>query len=189
MILRLSSTDPTVVAAPHSLVHHGTYLVGRGKGCDFVIKNLSVSREHAEVTIGADCIRISDLGSLNGTFVREERIRNIELKPGETVRFGNVKFQLIGLAPAEEADAEHSTNAMPVNSTSELPALAQLSESQRKVLDLLLRGRAEKAVAAKLDLSRHTVHNHVKEIYRRLNVSSRAELLALFVSESKLGNQ
>ena len=39
-------------------------------------------------------------------------------------------------------------------------------------------GFAEKAVAAQLGLSRHTVHNHVRAIYRAYGVRSRAELLA-----------
>jgi pSer/pThr/pTyr-binding forkhead associated (FHA) protein len=189
MILRLISTDPTLIEAPPSLAQHGKYLVGRGKTCDFVIKNLSVSREHAEITAGVDTVRITDLGSLNGTFVRNERVRKVDLKPGESIRFGSVQFHLVGQEVADEANSEHSTDAIPVRSTSELPALVHLSEAQRRVLDQLLRGAAEKEVAVKLTLSQHTVHNHVKEIYKRLNVSSRAELLALFVSESKLGKK
>ena len=43
----------------------------------------------------------------------------------------------------------------------------------RRVLDLLLSGRSEKKVAAKLALSPHTVHNHAKEIYEKLGVSTR----------------
>ena len=60
-----------------------------------------------------------------------------------------------------------------------------MPDRQRSTLDLLLDGKSEKEVAARLDISPHTVHNHVKEIYKRMNVNSRPELLALFVSESK----
>ena len=38
-------------------------------------------------------------------------------------------------------------------------------------------------VATKLDISQNTVHNHVKGIYKKLGVSSRAELLAMFIQE------
>ena len=41
----------------------------------------------------------------------------------------------------------------------------------------LLDGDAEKQVATKLGLSRHTVHQYVKLLYRELQVSSRGELL------------
>jgi DNA-binding CsgD family transcriptional regulator len=40
-------------------------------------------------------------------------------------------------------------------------------------------------IAARLEISPHTIHNHVKEIYRKMGVNSRPELLARFVSESK----
>jgi DNA-binding NarL/FixJ family response regulator len=42
----------------------------------------------------------------------------------------------------------------------------------------LLAGRSEKEIAAKLDLSRHTIHNYVKALHQRFEVSSRGELLA-----------
>jgi DNA-binding NarL/FixJ family response regulator len=39
-------------------------------------------------------------------------------------------------------------------------------------------GSSEKQVSIKLGISRHTVHNYVKALHRRLGVSSRGELLA-----------
>lgn len=52
----------------------------------------------------------------------------------------------------------------------------------REVLGELLAGRSEKEIALQVGLSRHTVHDHVKRLYRRLDVSSRPELMALFVA-------
>ncbi len=187
MILRLTSTDPTLIDAPGYLVAGGKYKVGRIKTCEFVIKNLSVSREHAELTVDAQKVTIKDLKSLNGTFVDGARVDEVTLRPGQSVRFGSVLFHLVGQQTAgDDADSDQSTYSIPMHSTSDMPALTQLSEAQRRVLDLLLGGRSEKKVAAKLALSPHTVHNHVKEIYRRFEVGSRAELLALFVSDSRL---
>lgn len=40
-------------------------------------------------------------------------------------------------------------------------------------------------IAVHLGISRHTVHDHVKAIYRRAGVSSRAELLAFCYRFSK----
>jgi DNA-binding CsgD family transcriptional regulator len=56
---------------------------------------------------------------------------------------------------------------------------AALSPRLRQTLECLLEGDSEKQVAARLGLSRHTVHQYVTDLYRRLGVSSRAELLAL----------
>lgn len=54
----------------------------------------------------------------------------------------------------------------------------RLSRRLRQTLEALLTGDSEKQVAAKLGLSRHTVHIYVKALYRHFAVSSRGELLA-----------
>jgi DNA-binding CsgD family transcriptional regulator len=54
----------------------------------------------------------------------------------------------------------------------------RLSPRTRAILACLLEGDSEKSVAARLALSAHTVHGHVKTLYRTFGVSSRAELLA-----------
>jgi DNA-binding CsgD family transcriptional regulator len=46
-------------------------------------------------------------------------------------------------------------------------------------LSCLLEGTSEKQAAARLGLSRHTVHGYVKALYRHYRVNSRAELLVL----------
>jgi DNA-binding CsgD family transcriptional regulator len=56
-----------------------------------------------------------------------------------------------------------------------------LSPRARQTLEALIRGDSEKQVARKLGVSPHTVHVYVKQLYRRFGVSSRGELLALFV--------
>ena len=57
---------------------------------------------------------------------------------------------------------------------------AGLSVRARQVLEALLQGDTEKQIAARLGVSRHTVHDYVKEIYRRFKVSSRGELSAYY---------
>jgi DNA-binding CsgD family transcriptional regulator len=58
------------------------------------------------------------------------------------------------------------------------PLTAGLSPRMRDTLQHLLAGDSEKEVALKLKLSPHTVHIHVKSIYKRFKVSSRGELMA-----------
>jgi DNA-binding CsgD family transcriptional regulator len=48
----------------------------------------------------------------------------------------------------------------------------------RQIMDCLLEGDGEKQVALRLGLSRHTVHDYIKVLYRRLGVCSRAEFMA-----------
>lgn len=49
----------------------------------------------------------------------------------------------------------------------------------------LLRGQSEKQIAAELNVSIHTVHEYVKDLHRRLGVTSRGELLSRFLPSSK----
>ena len=56
-----------------------------------------------------------------------------------------------------------------------------LSRRMEQTLRSLLGGDSEKQVAAKLGLSQHTVHVYVKALYKRYGVSSRGELLAMWV--------
>jgi PAS domain S-box-containing protein len=57
-------------------------------------------------------------------------------------------------------------------------AWPKITPRQREVLDLLLRGHGEKEIAARLFVSKHTIHNHVKALYRAFGISSRFELFA-----------
>lgn len=55
------------------------------------------------------------------------------------------------------------------------PAQSDLSARERDVLGLLAQGERIADIAARLGISRHTVGDHVKSIYRKLNIGSRAE--------------
>jgi DNA-binding CsgD family transcriptional regulator len=55
-----------------------------------------------------------------------------------------------------------------------------LTERERDVVQLLLRGNSAKAIARGLEISPETARNHMKRIYPKLKVASQAELFALF---------
>ena len=52
-----------------------------------------------------------------------------------------------------------------------------LSPTERKVYDLLLKHMTERQVAQNLDRSHNTIHVHVRNIYRKLGVRTRQQLL------------
>ena len=52
---------------------------------------------------------------------------------------------------------------------------AELTAREREVLSLLAQGARSADIAAALGISRHTVGDHVKHIYRKLEIGSRAE--------------
>lgn len=60
--------------------------------------------------------------------------------------------------------------------------LASLTDRELDVVKLLLEGGSNEQIARLLHVSLQTVKSHVKAIFRKLDVRSRAELLARFVS-------
>lgn len=58
------------------------------------------------------------------------------------------------------------------------PSVSDLPPRVRQVLVCLMEGDSEKQAALRLGISRHTVHDYVKQLHHRFEVSSRGELLA-----------
>ena len=188
MLLRMICTDESLTNGPGYLVAGESYRVGRSSRCAFVVSDLSVSRFHAELSVNKGAVVLKDLNSRNGTFVDGLKIQETELRPGQSIHFGGVRFELVDHTQPDassNANSEISTFLFKGRPHVVPASLHLLSEAQRRVLDLLLVGMSEKEVATRLEISQHTVHNHVKEIYRKMNVNSRSELLALFVEAAK----
>lgn len=62
-----------------------------------------------------------------------------------------------------------------------LSTVRGLSPRLNTVLNLLLQGQGRKAIADQIDISIHTLNDYVKELYRRFDVHSQAELIRRFV--------
>jgi predicted component of type VI protein secretion system len=60
----------------------------------FQITDGSVSSHHAEILLHGPDIIIRDLNSTNGTFINNEKITETVLKPGQTLRFGQVELKI-----------------------------------------------------------------------------------------------
>jgi DNA-binding CsgD family transcriptional regulator len=61
------------------------------------------------------------------------------------------------------------------------PGWSTLPPRWRQALDCLLDGDSEKQAAARLGISRLTLHDYVRGLYRHFGVSSRGELMAFFL--------
>jgi DNA-binding CsgD family transcriptional regulator len=51
-----------------------------------------------------------------------------------------------------------------------------LTEREKQIAALLLKGRTSKLIAAELYLSENTVKTHIKNIYSKLGIKSKSEL-------------
>ncbi len=81
-------------AGSRFLLDKDRVLAGRHPDCDIFLDDISVSRRHATFTRVEGGYVVSDLGSLNGTYVNRDRIDgDIKLAGGDEVQLG--KYRLI----------------------------------------------------------------------------------------------
>jgi len=77
--------------------------IGRADGNSFQIIETTISARHCEVRLQGDELVVRDLLSTNGTFVQGRKIAEAVLKPGQTLRLGDVELRLeISAAPASK---------------------------------------------------------------------------------------
>ena len=74
---------------------------GRHRDSHIFLDDVTVSRRHAEFYRRGDRFTVRDVGSLNGTYVNQERIEEAALIGGDEVQIG--KFRLVFLTGAAEA--------------------------------------------------------------------------------------
>ena len=67
--------------------------VGRHPDSDIFLDDISVSRRHAVFSRSGRGYVVSDLGSLNGTYVNRDRIEKVQLKDSDEVQIG--KYRLV----------------------------------------------------------------------------------------------
>lgn len=82
----------------------GTLTIGTSPDADLVLRDPTVSRMHAELSLLPSGVRVKDLGSTNGTFVGESKIESVVLPAGSEVRFGKSRVELLAAdVPVPEA--------------------------------------------------------------------------------------
>jgi pSer/pThr/pTyr-binding forkhead associated (FHA) protein len=69
--------------------------IGRGRGTSVILPHPLVSRQHCELYEADGQLMVRDLGSLNGTFVNNQRITDALLAPGELLTVGTVTFRAV----------------------------------------------------------------------------------------------
>lgn len=78
------------------------------------------------------------------------------------------RLRLLGIRPRHWQRADRSATGWP-----------SLTETERAVADLIARGMSKKQAAEQMYLSPHTIDTHLRHVYRKLGISSRAQLRTL----------
>jgi hypothetical protein len=69
--------------------------IGRVEDNTFQLADPSVSSHHCEIVLRGTDVVIHDLGSTNGSFINGEKISESVLKPGQTLKLGQIELQLV----------------------------------------------------------------------------------------------
>ncbi|MCP4086403.1 MAG: FHA domain-containing protein [Actinomycetia bacterium] len=66
--------------------------VGRHPESRIFLDDITVSRRHVEITTAGDGYRVRDVGSLNGTYLNQQRVEEADLHNGDLLQVGRFKF-------------------------------------------------------------------------------------------------
>jgi pSer/pThr/pTyr-binding forkhead associated (FHA) protein len=114
--------------------------IGRVEDNTFQIAEPSVSSHHCEVLLRGNEVLVRDLNSTNGSFINGEKITEKVLKPGQTLRLGQIEMRL-------ETDVPAGQSKKPVDSTMVVPrgvSLNQLEQGSRAAFDTAGKGFSKK---------------------------------------------
>jgi len=87
--------------------------IGRGRGTSVILPHPLVSRQHCELYEADGQLMVRDLGSLNGTFVNNQRITDSLLAPGELLTVGTVTFRAVYEVEGSLPPSQSSTRKGP----------------------------------------------------------------------------
>ena len=122
----------------------GITSIGRGPDNTISLGEVekSVSRRHALITLTATRATIADQGSLNSTYVNDQKIKESVLRDGDRIRLGDAHFQFVHTLPAEVEQAATAKATVPpaiLLENTELPHVRRFATDATSVVmqDLL----------------------------------------------------
>ncbi len=109
-LAKITWTDPnTGISQEHVLTEGATAALGRSAGNDICIPDKHVSRRHAVITYRDGVFLISDLGSINGTFVNGKQVYEpFPLLSGDEIRLYVPRLYFTAADDEERQIAENS---------------------------------------------------------------------------------
>ena len=87
----------------------GRVLIGQSPACPLQLTDRQVSRRHAAVTLNDRRLRITDLGSTNGSLLNDVAVLDAYLKHGDLLRLGQTILRIELVAPATAVPTSTAT--------------------------------------------------------------------------------
>lgn len=98
-LIELDQVEGTAGRRMHDINGTEPVTVGRSRGSDIFLDDVTVSRRHAEIFRGGGPngrgFRIRDAGSLNGTYVNRVRVDAVDLRNGDEIQVGKYRFKFV----------------------------------------------------------------------------------------------
>jgi DNA-binding CsgD family transcriptional regulator len=171
----------------------GETVIGRSKESQLFLNDEGVSRPHAVLAWDGQQATIRD-NSKNGLICDGREIKNwpqaVALFDGSEVQIAGYRlricFTLASAVTLIRLDQSTQSAVIANLGPGDLEAhreklLSRLSPRQQEVCCEFLEGKQESEIAAKLRMAPSTVHTHARAIYARLEVTTRPELILLFL--------
>jgi DNA-binding CsgD family transcriptional regulator len=153
----------------------GRTRIGREGSLELCLDEDGVSRRHGEIHVDEHgLVSIVDLDSTNGTFVNGARAARMPLREGDSIQIGSQIELRFGYRTRDELVSKPAVPEAASQAGAVKPS--PLTARETEVAQLLAEGHSNDGVAAHLGISSRTVGKHASNIYRKLQIHTRAEL-------------
>jgi len=158
-------------------LREGTTVIGRVCPGHVELDDDGVSRRHAKIVIAPDGLAtILDLESTNGTFVNGARVTRTALREGDRLQVGPTAAFRFGYRAASELRAPPIGAAAERERRGDAAEPKGLTERELEIARLVADGLSNDEIGARLHVSSRTVGTHLANVYKRLEIHTRAEL-------------
>ncbi len=144
--------------------------MGRDRLNDVVLLGDSkVSRLQAELQFRDQRWLLVDLGSRNGTFVNQRRIRQHPLRSGDRLQFGDIVFVFLAV---DDPNVTEPNDAVGKDGP-------RLSRREHQVVSLVAEGCTDREIGERLYISTSTVRSHLDRVAEKTGFRRRIDLIRL----------